>query len=91
MHLNAGNLCWSALCDLASLLSSGAQEAAGCPVRLGRGENGKVVTRKVRHPHGLGSLQQAESPSYLRKAQEESRRWSLPSQRALVSSGEEKC
>lgn len=49
-----------------------------------------MVTGKVRHPHGLGSLQQAESPPYLWEAQEESRRCGLLSWRVLASSGQER-
>lgn len=51
-----------------------------------------MVTGKVRHPHGLGSLQQAESPPYLWEAQEESGRCGLLSRHVLASSGgERKC
>lgn len=49
-----------------------------------------MVTGKVKHPYGLGSLQQAYGPSYLREAQEESRRRGLLSRRGLASSGEER-
>ena len=39
-----------------------AQEAAGCPVRLGRGENGKVVAGQARRPRRFGQLAAGREP-----------------------------